>query len=155
MIVDFLNIALNTGCVPTEWCSGIIRPLYKNTGPITDPDNYRGITLLSCTSKLFTACLNRRLSRYVDDNILGNEQAGYRKGYSTTDHVFVLKHIIDLYQSIHTCIYCAFIDYSKDVDTVGRALFWQQLLSLNIDGNFFNVIKTCTIWQSRVLGKTI
>ena len=36
------------------------RPLYKNKDPITDPDNYRGITLLSCTSKLFTACLNRR-----------------------------------------------------------------------------------------------
>ena len=136
MIVDFLNVVLNTGCVPTEWCSGIIRPLYKNKGPITDPDNYRGITLLSCTSKLFTACLNRRLSRYVDDNILGKEQAGFRKGYSTTDHVFVLKHIIELYQSIHKRVYCAFIDYSKAFDTVDRALLWQKLLSLNIDGKF-------------------
>ena len=57
-------------------------------GPITDPDNYRGITLLWCTSKLFTGCLNRRLSRYVDDNIIEKEQAGFREGYSTTDHVF-------------------------------------------------------------------
>ena len=94
MIVDFLNVVFNTGCVPTEWCSGIIRSIYKNNSPITDPDNYRGITLLSCTSKLFTACLNPRFSRYVDDNILGKEQAGLTKGYSTTDHVFVLKHII-------------------------------------------------------------
>ena len=109
MIVDFLNVVLNTGCVPTEWCSGIIRPLYKNKGLITDPDNYRGITLLSCTSKLFTTCLNRRLSRYVDDNILGKEQAGFREGYSTTDHVFVLTQIIELYQSIHKRVYCAFI----------------------------------------------
>ena len=81
MSVDLLNVVLNTGCVLTEWCLAIIRPLYKNTGPITDPDNYRGITLLSCTSKLFTA-MNRRLSRYVDDNILGKEQAGFREGYS-------------------------------------------------------------------------
>ena len=102
MIVDFLNAVLNTGCVHTEWCSGIIRPLYKNKGPITDPENYMGITLLSSTSKLFTACLNRRLLRYVEDNILGKEQAGFRDGYSTTDHVFVLKHIIELYQSIHS-----------------------------------------------------
>ena len=90
VIVDVLNVVLNTGCVPTEWCSGIIRPLYKNKGPITDPDNYRGITLVSCSSKLFTACLNRRLSRYVDDNIQGKEQSGFRKGYSTTDHVFCI-----------------------------------------------------------------
>ena len=88
VIVHFFNVVLNTGCVPTEWCSGKIRPLYKNKGPITEPDNFRGITLLSCTSKPFTACLNRRLSRYVDDNILGKEQAGF--SYSTTDHVFVL-----------------------------------------------------------------
>ena len=155
MIVDCLNVVLNTGCVPTKWCSGIIRPLYKNTGPITDLDNYRGITLLSCTSKLFTACLNRRLSRYVDDNILGKEQAGFREGYSTTDYVFVLKHIIELYQSIHKRIYYVFIDYSKAFDTVDRALLWQKSLSLNIDGIFLNVIKTCTIWQSRVLGKKI
>ena len=68
---------------------------------------------------------------------------------------FVLTHIIELYQSIHKRVYCAFIDYSKAFDTVDRTILWQKLLSLNIDGNLFNVIKTCTIWQSRVLGKTI
>ena len=31
-------------------------------------DNYRGIALFSCASKLFTAYLNRRLSHYVDAN---------------------------------------------------------------------------------------
>ena len=30
VVVDFLNVVLNTGCVPTEWCSGIIWPLCKN-----------------------------------------------------------------------------------------------------------------------------
>ena len=106
-----------------------------------------GMPLLSCTSKLFTACLNRRLSRYVDDNILGKEQVGFREGYSTTDHVFVLTHIIVLYQYILKRACCAFIDYSKAFDTVDRTLLWQKLLSLNLDGNFFNVIKTCPIWQ--------
>ena len=85
--------------------------------------------------------MNRRLSRYVYDNILGKEQAGFREGYSTTDHVFVLTHIIELYQSIHKRVYCAFIDYSKAFDTVDRTLLCQNLLSLNIDGKFFNVIK--------------
>ena len=110
---------LNTGCVPTEWCSGIILPLYKNKVHITDSDNYRGITLLLL---LFTACLNRRLSHYVVDNILGKEQAGFRDGYITTDHVFVLTHILELYQSIHKLVYCAFIDYSKAFDTGDRTL---------------------------------
>ena len=57
IIIDFLNIVLNTGFIPTEWCIGIIHPLFKNKGSVSDPDNYRSITLLSCTGKLFTSCL--------------------------------------------------------------------------------------------------
>ena len=110
---------------------------------------------MACTSKLVTACLNRRLSRYGDDNILGKEQAGFREGYSTTDHVFILTYIIELYQSIHKRVYYACIYYSKAFDTVDSTLLWQIFLSLNIDGNFLNFIKTCTIWQSRVLDNTI
>ena len=28
----FDDIVLNTGFIPTEWCLGIISPLYKNRG---------------------------------------------------------------------------------------------------------------------------
>ena len=49
-----LNIVLNIGfvstLVPFTCC-------IKNKGSVSDPDNYRGITLLSCTGKLFTTCL--------------------------------------------------------------------------------------------------
>ena len=30
LLVDYFNIILDTGMVPTEWCLGIIYPLYKN-----------------------------------------------------------------------------------------------------------------------------
>ena len=36
IIVYFLNIVLNTGFIPTEWCIGIILLL----GSVSDPDNY-------------------------------------------------------------------------------------------------------------------
>ena len=140
LIVDFFNIVLNTGCVPTDWCLGTIYPLYKNKGSMTDPDNYRGITLLSCTGKLFTACLNHRLSCYVEENILGEEQAWFREGYSTIDHVFVLHIIIELYKSVHKRVYCAFVDYRKAFDSINRPLLWQKLLSYGIKGKMLNVI---------------
>ena len=74
IIVDFLNIVLYTGLVPTELCLGINNPIYKNNGPRSDPDNYRDITLLSCTCNLLTACINKRLSDYVQQDILEEEQ---------------------------------------------------------------------------------
>ena len=52
IIVDIFNLILETGIVPTDWAIGIIQPLYKNKGSINSPDNYRGITLLSCIGKL-------------------------------------------------------------------------------------------------------
>ena len=130
-----------TGCVPYEWCLGIIYPLYKHKGSVNDPDNYRGITLLSCTCKLFTACLNNRLSCYIEDNILGEEQAGFRNRYSTIDHIFVLQTIIEMYQSVHKRVYCAFIDYKKAFDSLNRNILWQKLLSHDINGKVLNVIK--------------
>ena len=64
-ITQLFNIALNTGIVSTDWCIGLICPIYKNKRQRNDPDNYRGITLLSCIGKLFTCCLNHRLCSYI------------------------------------------------------------------------------------------
>ena len=60
----------------------------------------------------------------VEENILGQEQAGFREGYSTIDHVFVLHVVIELYKSVYKRIYCAFIDYRKAFDSIDRSILW-------------------------------
>ena len=72
---------------------------------------------------------------------MGKEQAGFRVGYSTIDHIFVLQIIIELYQSVKKRVYCAFIDYRKAFDFVNRPLLWQKLLSYEINGKLFKVVK--------------
>ena len=57
IILLLFNIILDTGIVPEEWCMDIICPIYKKEGSENDPNNYRGITLLSSLSKLFTSLL--------------------------------------------------------------------------------------------------
>ena len=120
---------------------GFFSPIYKNKGDKARPDNYRGITILSCFGKLFTSVLNDRLNQYLENmNILNEEQAGFRKRYSTTDHIFNLKSLIDLYLCGGRQLYCAFIDYKKAFDSINRTYLWQKLLSNNIDGKMFIII---------------
>ena len=61
LITDLFNLILQKCIVPNEWGIGIIKPIYKNKGDRSNPEVYRGITLLSCLGKLFTAVLNKRL----------------------------------------------------------------------------------------------
>ena len=141
IVVKLFNVILNTGIIPEDWCIGMILPLYKNKGDINDPDNYRGITLLSCIGKLFTAILNERLTSYVDAiGCMGDEQAGFRHEFSTIDHIFTLHALIEYYSKKKMKLYCAFIDYRKAFDFVDRASLWSKLISTGINGNILRVI---------------
>ena len=66
--------------------------IFKSKGSPTDPDNYRGITIVSCFGKLFLSVLNKRVTTFLEiNNILGQEQAGFRKGHNTLDHTVRVK----------------------------------------------------------------
>ena len=141
IIVKLFNMVLESSVVPSEWCTGIIQALFKGKGSDQDPSNYRGITLLSCVGKLFTACLNNRLSKYTEEfKILGNEQAGFRSGFSTVDHIFSLNVIIDYYIKRGKRLYCAFVDYSKAFDTINRAALWEKVINAGVNGKFLKII---------------
>ena len=88
---------LNTGKFPKSWENGIIIPVHKN-GSQFDPNNYRGITLSSCLGKLFCHIINNRMCSDLENRaFLKQEQAGFRKNHRTSNHIFVLRIIIDKY----------------------------------------------------------
>jgi hypothetical protein len=54
-------------------------------GPVDDPGNYRGISLVSHIRKLFTSTINTRLMKWSEDNsVLTDAQFGFRPGYGTS-----------------------------------------------------------------------
>ena len=127
LLTQTFNVVLLSGHVPNEWATGVIKPIYKNKGDINDPDNYRGITLLSCLGKLFTSVINERLTVFIDSNqIMSEAQAGFRKGYSTTDQIFTLKCIVELFLCQGRRLFCTFVDYSKAFDSTNRATLWKK-----------------------------
>jgi hypothetical protein len=59
------NSILDRGFFPASWCEAtcILIPLHKK-GDYSDPNNHRGISLISCFAKLFTTILNKRLLKW-------------------------------------------------------------------------------------------
>ncbi|MCW4343354.1 MAG: reverse transcriptase family protein, partial [Candidatus Thiodiazotropha endolucinida] len=142
ILLKLFNIVFESGYVPTSWSTGNIIPIYKQKGDQTDPSNYRPITLLSCLGKLFTRILNDRLQQYSDkyDKISQN-QAGFRKRFSTTDHIFALHMLINLVQNRRNKLFCAFIDLKRAFDTVWRDGLFHKMKLFNINGKCYNVVK--------------
>ena len=97
-LVIFFNKILETKEYPDEWAVGIITPVHKSGGAIDNTDNYRGITINSCLSKLFTLLLNNRLTNFINkEDALKFKQIGVREGFQTADHVLTLKTLTDKY----------------------------------------------------------
>ena len=135
------NEIYDTGIYPAQWCSGIIVPIYKK-GNREDPSNYRGITLTSAMSKLFTHMLNQRINDWSEESgILSQAQFAYKKGYNTTDAIFVLNTTLSFCIETfkHSC--CGFIDFSKAFDTIDREMLYGKLKRCNISSKFLNLIK--------------
>ena len=133
---------IDTGNIPKSWSIGVIKPLYKNKGYPTLPENYRHISILSCRGKLFTAILNTLLYTFLEVNSILNEtQCGFLVSYSTSDNIFVIHALIEYRRVRKFKPYCAFIDFAKAFDNVSMVGLWEKLLSCNIFGKILTIIR--------------
>ena len=140
-LVSFLNEILKSHYYPENWCKGIITPIHKQ-GEIDNPDNYRGITINSCLSKLFNLLLTKRLTTFTSDNqILKYNQIGFRKSFRTSYHVFTIKTIISKYLKENKKLYLCFVDFRKAYNSIWReALFYKLSAYYDVSTNFINIL---------------
>ena len=140
--VKLFNALFDNGIFPEDWTQSVILPIHKK-GDINDPSNYRGISLSDISSKLYGTVINRRLQEWVElHNLTGEYQAGFKKGYSTTDHLFTLLGCIVKQFSANRKLYVAFIDFEKCFDTINRNLLWPVLLKCGMHGKMFSCLKS-------------
>lgn len=79
--------------ISAVWRKGVMVKTLKK-GDLNGYNNWRVIKLLSLTSKVFSRVILQRITTTVDF-ILWQEQASYQKGWSCTDHIFVLQQILE------------------------------------------------------------
>ena len=61
LLVLLFNHVFDTGQYPSAWSGAIIVPIHKS-GDKDDPNNYRGVSLLSILGKVFAHILNKGLT---------------------------------------------------------------------------------------------
>ena len=132
----------NNSVVPKMWLRSLIKPIPKKfqKNPFL-PQNYRGISLISCTAKIYSSLLNSRLTSFLEDNNTQvDEQNAFRCSRSCEDHVFVLSSIIDSREHEGKSTFVAFIAMSKAFDCINRNKLYFKLLKNKINGNYYNAI---------------
>ena len=99
--------------------------------------------MLSILDKCYTAILNKRLYDWLEDNDKIDEtQAGFRRGYSTNDHVFTIYAMTQRYLSRRGAkLYVSFIDLRKAFDPVKRETLLRALCWTGVSSTFVNAIK--------------
>ena len=137
------NEILSSGEFPKEWECSLVTPLHKS-GNIDDPQNYRGIAVSNCISKLFVKILTNRIDEHMSNKGLWSKyQKGFKQDSRTEDNLFILKTVINQCTNINNeTLYTCFVDFSKYFDTINRKLLFYKLIKYGISGNIYNTIKS-------------
>ncbi|KAE9412760.1 hypothetical protein Angca_002881, partial [Angiostrongylus cantonensis] len=121
--------------VHTQWKTSKTVLLFKK-GDLHDIGHYRPICLLSVVYKLFTRVILNRIDRTRNEG-QPCEQAGFRKGFSTMDHIHTLTRLIEASRAYRRPLCLTFIDLEKafdstDIEAVMEALGSQGVPSQSI-----------------------
>ncbi len=143
VITKLFNRVLQSGSYPTIWTKSFITPIHKS-GSKSDPNNYRGISISSCVSKLFSMIINSRLETYMSDRkLISKNQNGFKKGHRTEDNIHILQTLYNKYvETKSSKLYMAFIDFRKFFDKINRQMLFYKLMGVGISGKAYNIIKS-------------
>ena len=75
------------------------------------------------------------------DSRLRDQQAGFRQDRSCTDHIAILRIIVEQSLEWNSSLYVNFIDYEKAFDSVDRETLWKLLKHYGIPEKIITLIQ--------------
>ena len=139
VLTEICNRIWRTGQWPTPWTQSLIITLPKK-GNLQLCQNYRTISLISHSSKVMLKVILNRLKPQAEE-IIAEEQAGFRAGRSTTEQIFNLRILCEKYLQHQQNLYHVFIDFKKAFDRVWHAALWATMRKYNISANLVRTIE--------------
>ena len=126
--------------IPKIWRQSKIIAILKPGKDSAIPKNYRPISLLCHTYKLYERLILNRVPPLLEQHLI-NEQAGFRPGKSCTSQLLNLtQHIEDGYQR-GMITGAAFVDLSAAYDTVNHRILMQKLYNTTQDNQLYTIFQ--------------
>ena len=125
-----------TGESPTTWTQSLVITLPKKG----NLQNYRTNSLISHASKVMLKIILNRLQPQAEE-IIAEEQVGFRAVRSTTEQIFNLRILCENYLQHQQNLYHVFTDFKKAFDRVWHEALWATMRKYNINANIIRVIE--------------
>ena len=130
----------NNETMPIEETRARVVPIFKK-GDTSDIGNYRPISLLNATYKIFTAILVERISEKLDKH-LQKTQFGFRKNKSTANAIFLIRRLIDnAERSNKQELHMLLLDWEKAFDKLTHKSLFVAMEKMNVDTKLINLVK--------------
>jgi hypothetical protein len=123
--------------LPDQWKESIIVPVHKK-GDKTDCNNYHAINFIQNVIEYPPFKV-----RSVHNEIIGDQQCGYRRNKSTTDQIFCIRQILEKKWQYNETVHQLFIDFKKAYDSMRREVFYNILIEFRVPMKLVRLIKMC------------
>ena len=151
LITTLFNLILSSASYPVSWSRAKLFMLFKR-GNRKDPNNYRGISVISSIAKLFDMVLCNRLELWFKPY---REQAGAQRGRGCIEHIVSLRLLTDFAKKKKKKLFITFVDFSKAYDLVPRNMLFSVLKRLGCGVVMLGAINAMYSVTQSVIGTAI
>ena len=125
--------------VPEDWVKGIVVIVPKK-GDTSYCSNNRGITLRSTASKLYQIIILRRMNAGLEQ-LLRENQCGFRKNRSCIDQIYSLRTIIHNSIEYNLPLYINFVDFKAAFDSINREYIWKAFNHYGLPCKYIRILQ--------------
>lgn len=130
---------INGAEVPREWKTSIMSTIHKR-GSRDKCENYRGIAVTSTMSRMYGRLLRNKIEQEFKDHE-AEEQAGFRVGRSTVDHLYCITQIIEKKAAFNQEVHLLYVDLQKAFDSVPHNKLWSTLHETTIRSGLIQAVQ--------------